>query len=89
LSYNTQSNSMHTLHTLPITLEGSSVDVKRDEIKEYFHKTYSLFEKLFECFKDEDTFYLKSELTRHPMIFYFGHTATFFINKLIVANLIH
>jgi 5-histidylcysteine sulfoxide synthase/putative 4-mercaptohistidine N1-methyltranferase len=33
-------------------------------------------------------FYEKSEPTRHPMIFYFGHTATFFINKLVNMKLI-
>lgn len=25
---------------------------------------------------------------RHPLIFYFGHTATFFVNKLLLARLI-
>jgi len=89
MSHNNNSNTMHTLHTLPITLTGANVDKKREEIREYFHKTYSLFEKLFECLKDDDVFYLKSEPTRHPMIFYFGHTATFFINKLIVSHVIH
>jgi len=89
MSQNLHSNSMHTLHTLPITLDGANEKNKREEIREYFHKTYSFFEKLFECFKDDDVFYLKSEPTRHPMIFYFGHTATFFINKLIVSNVIH
>lgn len=89
MSHNASSNSMHTLHTLAISLNGTDVEKKREEIREYFHKTYSFYEKLFECLKDEDSFYLKPEPTRHPMIFYFGHTATFFINKLIVANIIH
>ncbi|MDF1881252.1 5-histidylcysteine sulfoxide synthase, partial [Sulfurimonas sp. MAG313] len=80
---------MGTLHTLPITLNGNSIEQKREEIREYFHKTFDLFEKLFECFQNDDVFYLKSEPSRHPIIFYFGHTATFFINKLITSNLIH
>ena len=82
-------NTMHTLHTLAISLDGTTVEKKREEIREYFHKTYDFFEKLFECFKNDDIFYLKSESTRHPIIFYYGHTATFFINKLIVSNIIH
>ena len=86
MSHNIDSNSMHTLHTLAVTLDGESVEDKREEIREYFHKTYSFFEKLFDCFSGEDVFYLKPESTRHPIIFYFGHTATFFINKLLVAN---
>ncbi len=72
----------------PITLDGTSVEMKRKEIKEYFNNTYNLFEKVFELLKDESVFYKKSEPTRHPMIFYFGHTATFFINKLINMKII-
>jgi len=73
----------------PITLEGASVEEKREEVRHYFHNTYTLFEKLFEMLKSDVVFYKKSELTRHPMIFYFGHTATFFINKLINMKIIH
>ncbi len=80
---------MQTLHTLPITLDGDNVDAKREEIREYFHKTYTFYEKLFECFINDDVFYIKPEPTRHPIVFYYGHTATFFINKLIVSNIIH
>ncbi|MEA1918056.1 MAG: 5-histidylcysteine sulfoxide synthase [Campylobacterota bacterium] len=79
---------MSTLSTLPITLDGDSVELKLEEIRAYFHNTYSLYEKLFEMLKSDEVFYKKSEITRHPMIFYFGHTATFFINKLILAGVI-
>lgn len=70
------------------TLNGESVKTKREEIKSYFNNTYELFEKVFEVLKDDTVFYEKSEITRHPMIFYFGHTATFFINKLIYMKII-
>lgn len=70
-------------------LDGQSIESKRQEIKEYFHNTYELYEKVFEVLKDDDVFYEKSEITRHPMIFYFGHTATFFINKLINMKIIN
>lgn len=72
----------------PITLDGSSIHEKRQEIKEYFLSTFSLFEKVFDLLKDDSVFYRKSELTRHPMIFYFGHTATFYINKLLYMQVI-
>jgi len=72
----------------PITLGGESIESKRQEIKEYFRSTFSLFEKVFEVLKDESVFYKQSERTRHPMIFYFGHTATFYINKLIYMQII-
>src|SRR5699024_9929556 len=32
-------------------------------------------------------FYEKSISLRHPLIFYLGHTATFFVNKLLLARL--
>jgi len=76
------------LSIYPVTLDGESVDNKRQEIKEYFHNTFMLYEKVFEVLKDDKVFYEKSETTRHPMIFYFGHTATFFINKLINMKII-
>jgi len=73
----------------PITLDGESIAKKREEIRAYFHNTFDLFEKVFELLKDESVFYKKSEPTRHPMIFYFGHTATFFVNKLINMKIIN
>ncbi|QOP40668.1 5-histidylcysteine sulfoxide synthase [Sulfurimonas marina] len=79
---------MSKLSLFPPTLEGKSVEEKRQEIKKYFNNSFDLFEKLFELLKDDDVFYKKSEPTRHPMIFYFGHTATFFINKLLLMKII-
>jgi len=72
-----------------VLLDGQSIDSKRQEIKEYFHNTYELYEKVFKVLKDDTVFYEKSEITRHPMIFYFGHTATFFINKLVNMKIIN
>ena len=79
---------MSNISTYPVTLNGNDIHKKREEIKEYFHNTSTLYEKVFELLKDDSVFYKKSELTRHPMIFYFGHTATFFINKLINMKVI-
>ena len=80
---------MSKLSMYPVTLDGQNVEEKRKEIRAYFHNTYDLFEKVFELLKDESVFYKKSEPTRHPMIFYFGHTATFFVNKLIHMKIIN
>ncbi len=73
---------------MSINLDGKSVEEKRREIRRYFNNSSRTFEKLFECFRDEDVFYEQPESTRHPLMFYFGHTAAFFINKLMVANVI-
>ena len=72
-----------------LTLNGNNINDKRIQIKEYFLNTFTAYEKVFELLKNDDIFYKQSEITRHPMIFYFGHTATFFINKLILAKVIN
>jgi 5-histidylcysteine sulfoxide synthase len=33
-------------------------------------------------------YYFRAEKLRHPLVFYLGHTAVFYINKLITANLL-
>ncbi len=71
-----------------IDLETGSIDEKRKEIKEYFLQTYELDEKLFDLLKDKKDILKQPNRLRHPLIFYFGHTATFFVNKLMVANII-
>lgn len=79
---------MENLYTMPVSLTGGDLSEKREEIRQYFHKTYDLFERMFDMFKSDDVFYMRSEPTRHPMIFYFGHTASFFINKLVLGKVI-
>ncbi len=70
-----------------IKLDGDSVAETRSEIREYFLNTYALYEELFSHIVDEKAYYEKADPLRHPLIFYFGHTATFFVNKLTSANL--
>jgi len=60
----------------------------REYIRHYFHDTYNKTEDLFEILKGEAPYYLKSEPLRHPPIFYLGHTACFYINKLLLAKVI-
>ncbi len=70
----------------PILNQGHA-EQKREEIRQYFHATYSLDEQLYETLAEDAAFYLRPEPLRHPLIFYLGHTATFYINKLIVAGI--
>lgn len=79
---------MKNISIYPPTLEGTNIEQKRQEILKYFNNTYELFEKIFELLLSDEVFYKKSEPSRHPMIFYFGHTSTFFINKLILMKII-
>ncbi|MBL4637888.1 MAG: 5-histidylcysteine sulfoxide synthase, partial [Proteobacteria bacterium] len=69
-------------------LIGNDIDEKRQQIAEYFNQTFEQYESLFETLVNEQSFYQKSIPLRHPLIFYYGHTATFFINKLLLAGLV-
>jgi 5-histidylcysteine sulfoxide synthase/putative 4-mercaptohistidine N1-methyltranferase len=69
-------------------LNGLSLDDKRAELKSYFHNTWTTYESLFALINNDEAYYLRPEPLRHPLIFYFGHTATFFINKLILGKYI-
>ncbi|RXJ70359.1 methyltransferase [Halarcobacter ebronensis] len=71
-----------------INLTEGSVEEKRAEIREYFLQTYELDEKIFDLLKDKEYLYKQPNRLRHPLIFYYGHTATFFMNKLNIANII-
>ena len=74
--------------TKSVLLTGDDVEAKRQEIREYFHKTFTLYERIFDCLVGDRAFYTKATSLRHPLIFYYGHTAVFFVNKLHVAKLI-
>lgn len=71
---------------ISVRLDGDNTDIKRQELRAYFHQSFDLFESLFELLKSDEVFYRQSEPTRHPMIFYFGHTAIFYVNKLIASG---
>lgn len=71
-----------------VNLSEGTIEEKRNEIKKQFIQTYELDEKLFDLLKEKEFIYEQPNSLRHPLIFYFGHTATFFVNKLILANII-
>lgn len=54
----------------------------------YFENSWILEETLMKSLIGEDTFYLKPDPLRNPLIFYLGHSAVFYINKLIQVGLI-
>ena len=68
-----------------ISLDGDDVDLKRQELLRYFVSTWEQYEALFAPLLDEG-FFVRAEALRHPLIFYYGHTATFYINKIILAQ---
>lgn len=81
-------NHLALVTKTPLLCDGD-VESKRTEILEYFHDTFTLYESIFECLASDESFCAQANPLRHPLIFYYGHTAVFFINKLNVANLIN
>ncbi|XP_071117341.1 uncharacterized protein [Haliotis cracherodii] len=60
----------------------------KEEIKLYFENSYDLNESLFTALKEESVFYKCPDRLRLPLIFYFAHTATVYVNKLLLASFI-
>ena len=73
----------------PIWLAGNDVEQKRAEIKAYFNNSWQQYESLFSNINNDDAFFVKAERLRHPLIFYYGHTACFYINKLMLGKYIN
>ena len=75
------------VQTTPVLNQGTA-DAKRQEIRDYFTSTWELYEQLFEVMKGDEAYFMRADRLRHPLIFYLGHTATFFVNKLALAKII-
>jgi len=78
--FNNQKRSLH-----PININ----KVDRESIRNYFLNSWNLTEYLFSSIKSSETYYLSPDLRRHPLIFYYGHVAAFYINKLKLSGLIN
>lgn len=74
------------LHALPLI---NYKIASRQDILDYFNNTWTLTELLFLSLKNESAFASPPyHGLRHPLIFYYGHPAVLFINKLRVAGLL-
>jgi 5-histidylcysteine sulfoxide synthase/putative 4-mercaptohistidine N1-methyltranferase len=71
----------------PNLIEGDA-ERKRQEIIDYFHSSFDRYEQLFETLVDDEAYYVRPISLRHPLIFYYAHTATFFVNKMVLGGLL-
>eukprot|EP00887_Chlorella_sp_A99_P003595 scaffold7.g3595.t1 len=61
----------------------------RQQLADYFDNTWALTEVLFSALQGEEAYYRPPyHNLRHPFIFYYGHVAVFYTNKLRVAGLV-
>lgn len=57
-------------------------------LQSYFEDSWNLNEWLFSAMLSPDGFFLRPDSLRHPLVFYLGHTAAFYVNKFRLAGLI-
>ena len=79
---------MNNILNRSILINVNNHSIVREQIRAYFNQTADLYESLFQALISDEAYYIKPIHLRHPLIFYYGHTNTFFINKLILAGLI-
>ena len=60
----------------------------RAEVLAYFRNTWALSDTLFSALKTDASFYMVPDKLRRPLIFYFGHPAALYINKMHQAGLV-
>lgn len=60
----------------------------RGQILGYFEESWRKEEELFKSIKEEEIFYTNPDCLRNPLIFYLGHSAVFYINKMKMAGMI-
>lgn len=87
--YSTRAADLNTWHLLRTpNLREPNLAQLRQSLRDYFCNTFAVYDDLFNCLRSDAAYYEKPIALRHPLIFYLGHTATFFINKLVLARLI-
>lgn len=70
------------------SLSSADPDILRARVRDYFVQVFDRYESLFDVLTSDQAFFDKPIPLRHPLIFYFGHTATFYTNKLVLAKLL-
>ncbi|MBN3906710.1 MAG: 5-histidylcysteine sulfoxide synthase [Nostoc sp. NMS1] len=76
------------MNTLQSTPPPKLDSCDRQVILDYFKNAWQLEDMLMKSLVGEDTFYLNPDPLRNPLIFYLGHSAVFYINKLICVGLL-
>jgi len=60
----------------------------REDVAAYFQNAWENTNALFSALRDDSVFYAVPDKLRRPLIFYAGHTAAVYINKLHLAGLL-
>lgn len=65
-------------------------NMQQAALLDYFQESWAIYDGLFSAIKEDKSYYIAPDLLRHPLIFYYGHTAAFYIyiNKMLMAGLL-
>ncbi|WP_373478548.1 5-histidylcysteine sulfoxide synthase [Geminocystis sp.] len=63
-------------------------DCNKQDIINYLTNSWETEDLLFKSIINSETFYLNPDSLRNPLIFYLGHSAVFYINKLVILRLL-
>jgi len=72
-------------HCLSLNVENP--EVYRQNLLQAFEASNILYKELFAPLTRE-AFYKRADRLRHPLIFYYGNTSVFTMNKLVVSNIL-
>lgn len=76
-----------TLSFLPCS--AAVVVVVFQSLQAYFDNSWMLTESLFAGLQGEEAFLLRpAHGLRHPLVFYYGHAAALYVNKLRAAGIL-
>lgn len=74
---------------VPLALPQVQLNATRKDLLRYFENGWQLTELLFSGLASDEAFYRRPyHQLRHPLIFYYGHVVSVYINKLRVAGLL-
>jgi len=80
---NDKTNNIHSLPLLDLK------NCSKEAVRNYFDNTWTMTEVLYASIQGPDSFSTPPPHNlRHPLIFYYGHPAVLYINKLRVAGLV-
>lgn len=83
--YDATSNALYSLPQVNL----HNLHCSQQKLQDYFDNTWTLTELLFASLQGEEAFMTPpAHKIRHPLIFYYGHVATLYINKLRVAGVL-
>lgn len=86
---NTELSKNSIINNKIYSLPYLTINANIENYLQYFNNGWLLTETLFSSLKYKESFYIKPyHKLRHPLIFYYGHVASFYVNKLLVSGLI-